>query len=551
MNREKHLEYCKKCIKQEFDIKQGIICSLTNKKANFEIECKDFEIDISKNEAIKEKKANEHKSKIAYGFSPKQIDDIVVTDLSKKQAFVLAYESAKKLKWNIGFVSESGFIAYTKFSMSSWSEEVQIKIGVGIINIKSECTGSQFIDWGKNRKNIDTFTSTFKKIKTDYIANDLEIKYEDISKEFVNNEDDIINTPLSKKEKVSGIFSLLKPTEGYFITPILININILIFIIMAISGVHLIMPSNESLLLWGANFRPLTLEGEWWRLLSSTFIHIGIFHLLLNMYALLYIGLLLEPYLGKARFLSAYVLSGIVGSVTSLYWNELTISAGASGAIFGMYGVFLAMLTTNLIEKSARKSLLISISIFVVYNIVNGLKGGIDNAAHIGGLISGAIIGYAFYPSLVKPNSKLKSITIGILTILIALTSFTVLENTTSDIGKYDQDMELFMKLEDNALGLYRLPQYSSDQQILEEIQNNGLKNWKQSLKLIEKVDKYELPDVIHIRNARLKEYCELRIKSYKAIQNAIIENTDQYDNEIYNYNVEIEKIISELTKTQ
>ncbi len=96
MNREKQLEYCKKCIKQEFDMKQGIICSLTKQKANFEIECNDFEIDKSKIEAIKEKKANEQKSKIAYGFSPKQIDDIVISELSKKQAFVLALETAKK-----------------------------------------------------------------------------------------------------------------------------------------------------------------------------------------------------------------------------------------------------------------------------------------------------------------------------------------------------------------------------------------------------------------------------------------------------------------------
>ena len=549
MNREKQLEYCKICSNQEFDIKQGIICSLTSKKADFDTECEHFEIDISIIKALNEKQLSVKRSRIAYGFSPNQIEDFLIPDLSKKQAFVIAYETAKELNWNIGFLSESGFISYTRFSMSSWSEEVQIKIEVGNINIKSECTGSQIIDWGKNRKNIDLFKSTFINIKTKIVETEIEERFTEISKKFVNEDNDIINPPLSKKEKVSGIFSLLKPTEGYFITPILININILIFIIMAISGVHLLMPTNESLLLWGANFRPLTIEGEWWRLLTSTFIHIGIFHLLMNMYALLYIGLLLEPYLGKSRFLSAYLLSGLMGSVASLYWNELTISAGASGAIFGMYGVFLAMLSTNLIEKSARKPLLISIGVFVVYNLVNGLKGGIDNAAHIGGLVSGAIIGYSFYPSLVKPSPKLKLITIGLLSIIIALTSFAVLENTTSDIVKYDKDMELFVKLEQKALGLYRLPNTSSDQQVLDEIQNNGLINWKKCLRLIENADKYELPDIIHYRNTKLIEYCKLRIKSYNTIVKAITENTTKYDDEIYKYNIQIEKIITELSQ--
>ena len=119
----------------------------------------------------------------------------------------------------------------------------------------------------------------------------------------------------------------------------------------------------------------------------------------------LYIGLLLEPRLGTIRFLGAYILTGIAASITSLWWHDLTISAGASGAIFGMYGVFLAMLTTNLIEKSARKALLTSIGVFVFYNLVNGMKGGIDNAAHIGGLVSGLLTGYAFYPSLKRPEA--------------------------------------------------------------------------------------------------------------------------------------------------
>lgn len=488
---------------------------------------------------------------MAFGFSPKHIDNLKTEGSSEKEALVIALETAKKLDWNIGFLSKNGFIAYTKFSMSSWSEEVQVKIEEGNINLKSECTGNQLVDWGKNKKNTGAFISKFNNVKNEINLDELEAKYTEIEKDFVSEEDDIINRPpLSQKEKVSEFFSLFKPTEGYFITPILLNLNIVIFIIMAITGVNIMLPDNESLLLWGANFRPVTLDGEWWRLISSCFLHIGIFHLLMNMYALLYIGLLLEPYLGKSRFLSAYLITGIAGSVASLYWNELTISAGASGAIFGMYGVFLAMLTTNLIEKSARKALLTSIAVFVGYNLLNGLKGGIDNAAHIGGLVSGLIVGYSFYPSLVKPKiSKLKFGTIGLLSLIILTSSFFVLTTTIpSDISKYDSEMEQFVLLEEKALSIYNLPETSTDQEYLNEIQNTGIPNWKSSIQLLERVDQFELPTAIHDRNSKLIDYCNLRIKSYELIHKAISEGTDIYQSEIENYNKEIESIINELS---
>jgi len=550
MDRNKQLEYCKKCTKRKFDLKQGLICNLTNQKADFENECEHFEIDKIKISAEIEKQKAVRKSKISFGFSPKQIGNLPVTDLNKKQLYVLAFETAKKLNWNIGFLSESGFIAYTKMSLFSWGEEIQIKIEVGNINIKSECTGSQIVDWGKNRKNIDLFLASFQKSRENIANLNIEEQYSELSKKFLDAEEDIIKPPLNKKEKVFDIISLITPTKGFVVTPIIVVLNILVFTIMAINGVNLLMPSNESLLLWGANFRPLTIQGEWWRLFTSIFLHIGILHLFMNMYALLYIGMLLEPYLGTGRFLFAYLITGISGSIASIYWNDLIISAGASGAIFGMYGVFLALLTTRFIEESARKSLLISIGIFVLYNLANGLKGGIDNAAHIGGLLSGLIIGYAYYPGLKKPDKLLKPLTIGILVLVFSIGSFAIVKNIKSDVADYFNDMQSFEQMEQRALGLYRLPPTSTDQQFILEV-DNGIKYWEECLKIIEKADTYDLPDDLHLRNAQIKEYCHLRIRSYQTIRKAFIEHTNKYDNEIFDLNKEIEKIINALRKTK
>jgi len=389
-------------------------------------------------------------------------------------------------------------------------------------------------------------------VKSVLTQEEIESKLAELKQNYVSKEDDILSQPPSTtKDKITGLLSIFKPTEGYFVSPILININILVFIAMIISGVHLMMPENHDLLNWGANFRPLTLEGEWWRLFTACFLHIGIFHLLLNMYALLYIGLLLEPYLGKTRFLAAYLISGVAASTASLWWHDFTISAGASGAIFGLYGVFLALMTTKLLDKSARNALMTSILVFVSYNILSGLKpdSGIDNAAHIGGLLSGLVIGYAFVPSLKQfENQAIKFSTIGALTIVLLISSFAVYKSLPNDLGKYDEKMQQFVSMESMAVEVYNLPEGTPNEVILSELKDRGIYYWNENLKLLESFDELDLPEHIIFRNSKLKEYCELRIKAYETIYKAIEEDTDQYENEINEYNQKIEAIIGELT---
>ncbi len=487
---------------------------------------------------------------MGFGLTPKHNKDFPVENMTSEQFLIIAIETAEKLNWDIGHISEAGFIAYTEFSMSSWSEEVRVKIDGNVASLKSECTGSQIIDWGKNKENINDFIYMFNELKDKYTHEELEQKYEEIKPKLAHEEKDALSkSPLSAKEKLTGFLSVFKPTKGYFVTPVIININIAVFILMILMGVNAFFPDGESLVKWGANFRPSTLDGEWWRLITNCFLHIGVLHLLMNMYALIYIGLLLEPYLGKARFAAAYLLTGIFASVASLCWHDLTISAGASGAIFGMYGVFLAMLTTNLIEKSARKALMTSIVIFVGYNLFNGFKDGIDNAAHIGGLISGLVIGYAYFPGLKKAKDiKLKYITIGILSVVILSVSVITYNQIPNDIGKYESGMKEFSAMEEKAMEVYKLPENISNEKILSEVKN-GLHYWDESIKLLNELDRLNLPEEIHERNKKMLQYCDLRVKSYNLIYKTISENTNIYRQEIDECNNQIENIINELNE--
>ena len=205
----------------------------------------------------------------------------------------------------------------------------------------------------------------------------------------------------TKETNLKEAVGFFLPREGFYITPIIMNLNILIFIIMVFSGLGFISFKPVDLLAWGANFKPVTTNGQWWRLLTSTFLHGGLMHLIANMYGLLFVGIFLEPRLGKAKYAIVYIATGIIASVASLYFHAPTVSIGASGAIFGLYGVFLALLLTKIFPKDLSKVFLTSTLIFIGYNLLMGFAGaGIDNAAHIGGLASGFIIGLILYPQL-------------------------------------------------------------------------------------------------------------------------------------------------------
>lgn len=202
-----------------------------------------------------------------------------------------------------------------------------------------------------------------------------------------------------------SLADLLVPKEGWYITPILLYLNVLVFVVMVFAGLGFVIFRAPDLLVWGGNFRPAVLNGEWWRLLTSTFLHGGILHIVANMYALIFIGLFLEPALGRVKFLAVYLVTGILASCASIWWYEATVSVGASGAIFGLYGVFLALLLRKTFPPSFTKALLVSIVIFIGYNLVMGTGGGIDNAAHIGGLLSGFVIGLALAPIVKKQQA--------------------------------------------------------------------------------------------------------------------------------------------------
>lgn len=197
----------------------------------------------------------------------------------------------------------------------------------------------------------------------------------------------------SARKHASPSLALRSPTL------VLILTNALVFAAMIISGVSPVEPTSAQLLRWGANFGPLTLGTQWWRLFTAMFLHIGIVHIALNMWCLLELGLIAEHLFDPLTFVAAYLLTGVAGSVLSVAWHPTEVGAGASGAIFGVAGLLISLLYVRKVptQFSIRpKSLLL----FVGYNLVLGLRAGVDNAAHVGGLVAGVMLGLALAPQL-------------------------------------------------------------------------------------------------------------------------------------------------------
>ena len=180
------------------------------------------------------------------------------------------------------------------------------------------------------------------------------------------------------------------------LTHMLFGACIAVYLAMAIANGSPTDMSGQIMHHFGANYGPDTLSGQWWRLVTYMFLHGGVMHIFFNMWCLWDLGRLCESLYGRWTYAAIYFLTGIAGGLASVGWNPLVLSVGASGAVFGLAGALIASfyLGEFSIPRFAISGTLRSLVIFAVFNLVIGqFFGGVDNACHIGGLVSGLILG--------------------------------------------------------------------------------------------------------------------------------------------------------------
>lgn len=231
----------------------------------------------------------------------------------------------------------------------------------------------------------------------------------------VNVTNDINAKTVRDNETFTKIF---EPKKS-IITPIIIGICVFMFILMYVLGNG--SEDVNTLLYFGANSRYLVKSGEIWRLFTSMFLHIGVIHLVVNMYALYIIGRQVEGFMGRWKYLVIFIVSGFLGSLLSVVLHE-GVSAGASGAIFGLLGSLLYFgYHYRLYLGTVLKTQIIPV---IILNLAIGfILPGIDNFAHIGGLIGGYLITSALgVPGKSKTVDQINGIVV--LVLLVAFLGF-------------------------------------------------------------------------------------------------------------------------------
>jgi membrane associated rhomboid family serine protease len=192
------------------------------------------------------------------------------------------------------------------------------------------------------------------------------------------------------------------------VTVSIIAMNVLVYVGMAVSGVSPTQPSIPDLLKWGA----LSGFAQPWRIITSNYVHIGLLHIVLNMWCLWNLGALAERRFDRWTYFFTYTACGIAGSIVSLWFHPVGVGAGASGAIFGLAGGLISALYLGHlpVHPQALKSTLKSLLTFAGYNLFFGtVVSGIDNSAHIGGLVCGLILGAALARHLTAPLDERNS----------------------------------------------------------------------------------------------------------------------------------------------
>lgn len=307
----------------------------------------------------------------------------------------------------------------------------QIKLKTLSFKIKTLSIFTDLSEYVELKKE-DNIDCVIVKEETDIIdSKAIKDAFSDIDKKIAKEEPDIelfskitsdLNNANKKRAKeAEALFKSNKP----IITYILIGMNLLVFLLMYIFGAG--SENIGTLLKFGALSKPhIIINNEYYRIFTSAFLHIGFLHLLFNMYALNAIGTQVENYFGRKKYLIIYFVSILISSLLSLVITPIgIISAGASGAIFGLFGALLYF-GYNYRAYFGNVILRQLLPIIIINLLIGFMSQGINNAAHIGGLVGGFLVSYATGLKTKSSKSERTSGTIALIILIATLIYFAI-----------------------------------------------------------------------------------------------------------------------------
>ncbi|MED1205134.1 rhomboid family intramembrane serine protease [Heyndrickxia acidicola] len=254
----------------------------------------------------------------------------------------------------------------------------------------------------------------------DQLAFSLKENYEDIDIQMIKRT--ALSHAANQVQEERQLFEFGKPLFTY----IFLFIQVVVYFSMTVAGGD----TTQNLIRFGAKVNPLIIDGQWWRFFTPIFLHVSIIHLLMNSLALYYLGPTIEKIFGRSRFLWIYLFAGFTGSLASFLFSN-SISAGASGAIFGCFGalLYLGAVYPKLFFRTMGRDVIVVIIINLVFGFT---AGGIDNFGHIGGLAGGFLAAaIVHFPKKRKLSTQLAALVItGVITLWMLFIGYHGAANT-------------------------------------------------------------------------------------------------------------------------
>lgn len=479
---------------------------------------------------------------MAFGWKTQYVKRIPADGLNNWETFSIAEQACKDLDWDYLIVDEKTFTATTPTHWTLSEQIIKITADNSEIVFESQSESLDLYEAGRNKKNIEEqLLPAFKKARKNVSYEELQFSANALKIETIRQIRS--GNRISSEKMTFGI-------RGHEITFALIAVNLLVYVTMVLQGVNYLNPAVKDIISWGGNLQFNVTSGEWWRLASALFVHIGIFPLLANVWGLYFIGLMVEPILGKLKFLIAYLSCGVIAGLVSILWVQEGVTAGASGAVLGMFGVLLAFATTSYINKKFPAAWAACITFYVVFIVFSGIHGASDSAGDIGGFIAGLGVGYLFYffhfkRNLARAGGARISIEIILLTGLLVF--FYLRKNGKDDSLQFEKEVMKLNQIELKAMTQMQQLQSKTDAEAAQVLRDSALPQWRHFQKEIMKTDAYRLDDQFKHKRGLLSKYAELRVRQTELIYKSISEETEKYSSEINEVSDKIDKIIDQL----
>ena len=335
------------------------------------------------------------------------------------------------------------------------------------------------------------------------------------------------------------------------VTASLIAACVVVYLAKAWQDRSLLGGTIDSSIAWGANYGPLTLDGQWWRLVTYLFLHGGPFHILMNMWVLWDVGRLMERLVGPAAMAMIYFLAGIAGGMASVALHPHVVSVGASGAVFGIIGALFGLLlhARGAVPPSRLQQLRSAIIAFVIFNVIFGLSAqGIDVAAHAGGAIAGLLAGLVVLPAK-SPGRWLR---IGVLAIVgtgaILLAARLMPPPPRDYMAVLREFPEKSRQIFDEFSGLEKKRSQGdlSDREFADQLEAKVVVPWR---KLVEETTDAMKQEFRPAREKKREQYLRLQQESFEDRLAAVREGDDKRNSQAMEKAAAAEKLANEINK--